>query len=267
MSEVEQQSAQVDNNQTSTPPKECESCKYEKNKSINLIEGTNKCAVCGNPVSWIPEVVKVRFSNDFTKKAEEYINDNPLPTIQGFADLLKVSPETLWGWATKKRKDEKGNPTDQPARPSFLNILNKIKKIERDGTAEEKLNAKQELFCQLYASDTEFFGNGVQAYIEVYEPDQSKPNWYKTACQSASRLLSNVKVFTRINELLEVGGLNDVNVDKQMQFLINQQADFSAKLGAIKEYNKLKKRITDKLDVTSDGKPLPIQVVSYKEDK
>jgi hypothetical protein len=32
-----------------------------------------------------------------------------------------------------------------------------------------KLNPKQEQFCQLYASDREFFGNGVESYIEVYE--------------------------------------------------------------------------------------------------
>lgn len=107
------------------------------------------------------------------------------------------------------------------------------------------LNLKQEEFCKLYASDREFFGNGAQAYIEVYEPDRTKPNWYKTACQSASRLLSNVKVCERINQLLEECGLNDQFVDKQLTFLITQHADFGNKMAAIREYNKLKARITD----------------------
>lgn len=117
---------------------------------------------------------------------------------------------------------------------------------------EEKLNQRQERFCKLYATDREFFGNGVQTYIEVYEPDKTKPNWYKTACSSASEILSNPKVYNRINELLEENGLNDVFVDKQLLFLISQQSDFTSKLGAMKEYNKLKQRIVDRLEHSAD---------------
>lgn len=116
---------------------------------------------------------------------------------------------------------------------------------------DDKLNPRQELFAQLYATDREFFGNGVQTYIEVYEPNQSKPNWYKSACASASQLLSNINVCKRINELLEDGGLNDQNVDKQLMFLINQFDDKGAKIAAIREYNKLKARIIEKLDVNA----------------
>ncbi len=71
-------------------------------------------------------------------------------------------------------------------------------------TENNKLNAKQEKFCQIYVSDKEFFGNWVQSYIEVYKPDESKPNWYKSACISASQILSNIKVTRRISELLGV---------------------------------------------------------------
>lgn len=104
-----------------------------------------------------------------------------------------------------------------------------------------ELNERQEKFCQLFASsDKEFFGNGVQSYIEAYEPDQSKPNWYKSACQSASQLLSNIKVCARISELLDTGGFNDENVKKQHLFLINQYADAGAKQKAISDFYKLK---------------------------
>lgn len=120
------------------------------------------------------------------------------------------------------------------------------------------LNPQQERFCQLYATDVEFFGNGVETYIEVYDIDKSKGNWYKSACSSASRLLSNVKVCERINGLLEAGGLNDMFVDKQLGFLITQHSDFSNKLGAIREYNKLKQRIIDKTDITSGGEKIEI---------
>lgn len=124
--------------------------------------------------------------------------------------------------------------------------------------AEEELNLKQERFCQLYATERDFFGNGVECYLEVYDVNRSKPNWYKTACAAASRLLANVKVYERINQILEEQGLNDSFVDKQLLFLITQHADFKSKLGAMREYNKLKQRITEKTDITSGGKPIPI---------
>ncbi len=113
---------------------------------------------------------------------------------------------------------------------------------------KEKLNLKQEKFCRLYATDREFFGNGVETYIEVYKPER-KGNWYKTACAAASRLLSNVKICNRINELLSDEGLNDQFVDKQLLFLITQHDDKGAKTKAISEYNKLKKRIESKMEL------------------
>ena len=119
--------------------------------------------------------------------------------------------------------------------------------------APTKLNLDQEKFCKIYATEEEFFGNGAQSYIEVYKPDTSKPNWYKTACSSASQILSNIKVCNRINELLEEGGLNDQFVDKQLKFILTQHSDFSNKLGAIREYNKLKQRITEKKEIKVEG--------------
>ena len=120
-----------------------------------------------------------------------------------------------------------------------------------------KLNPKQELFCQLYATEREFFGNGTQSYIEAYDPDQSKPNWYRTARSRASELLTNPNVLARINKLLDVT-LNDQHVDKQLALVITQNADYSSKVAAIREYNKLKQRIIEKVDHTSGGKPIPI---------
>ena len=121
----------------------------------------------------------------------------------------------------------------------------------------KKLNLKQETFCKLYTQSTEFFGNGVQSYIKAYDPDISKSNWYNSARTCAQRLLTNVDILKYIDKLLEASGLNDQFVDKQIKFLITQNADFTAKLGAIREYNKLKARIKDKIELTGkDGTPL-----------
>jgi phage terminase small subunit len=121
-----------------------------------------------------------------------------------------------------------------------------------------KLNPKQEFFCQLYASDRDFFANGVQSYAEAYDIDIRTKSGYATAKVNSSKLLTNANILARINEILELHGLNDVFVDKQLEFLITQNADLSTKVRAINEYNKLKSRITEKIDHTSAGKPIPI---------
>ncbi len=101
---------------------------------------------------------------------------------------------------------------------------------------------KHKLFCEKYASNTEFFGNGTQSYIEVYKPKRVG-NWYNSARASASALLTNPNILGYINQILEMRGLNDTFVDKQLEFLITQHADFKSKLGGIHEYNQLKRRV------------------------
>ncbi len=123
----------------------------------------------------------------------------------------------------------------------------KEKKVESE-SIKEKLTPRQEKFCQLYATDSSCFGNWTTTYLEVYDIDRTKPNWYKWARASASRLLSNVSIYTRINDLLDEQWLNDTFVDKQTLFLISQQVDFTAKAKMIWEYNKLKGRIIEKIE-------------------
>ena len=114
-------------------------------------------------------------------------------------------------------------------------------------TLEDKeLNEQQELFCEFYAQDEELFANGVKCYMKAYPGSD-----YNTAKVNASKLLTNTNILARINELLEVGPLNDVFVDKQLAMLITQNVDWSVKMQAMKEYNALKKRITQKIEVTT----------------
>lgn len=130
-------------------------------------------------------------------------------------------------------------------------------------TKDKPLNPKQKLFCKLFASNREFFGNGTESYIEAYNPKR-QGNWYASAASSASRLLKNDKILQEIDKLLEEMVLNDSFVDKQLAILITQNADFRSKLGAISEYNKLKARITKKIDHTTKGKKLPTPIYGSK---
>ena len=130
-----------------------------------------------------------------------------------------------------------------------------------------KLTPQQEAFCELYASDREFFGNGVQSYIEAYGVDTSKPNWYNTAKSGAHENLTKPHILERINEIFEAHGLNDAFVDKQLEKLIIQDADYNNKMKAIQEYNKLRQRITEKKDVSAAIQLEPILPKIKKEKK
>lgn len=120
----------------------------------------------------------------------------------------------------------------------------------------EKLNVQQIEFCQLFTDyNIELFGNGARCYLAVYGAEYFRKNRermeYSVAASAASRLLTNVKIIAYINTLLEEGGFNDVNIDKQLLFIINQNGDLRAKLGGIREFNNLRKRV--------DNRPVLVQ--------
>ena len=150
--------------------------------------------------------------------------------------------------AKQQSASEKETGSKDPVTP-------KIVLVTKSG---HKLTPQQALFCELYASDREFFGNGVQSYIEAYDVDTSKPGWYATAKSGASENLTKPYILERIEEIFEAHGLNDQFVDKQLEKLICQDADFKTKLGAIQEYNKMKGRIINRQQIDGGIELMPI---------
>jgi len=130
---------------------------------------------------------------------------------------------------------------------------------------QKGLNQKQEKFCQLYFGGGENFGNGVWSYIIAYELnvplisysslDEEQKRSYEVAKANASELLTNTNIITRGDCLLDELIKNEI-VDRELVRVIMQNEELSAKVSAIKEYNKLKQRIVDKTDITSGGKPI-----------
>ncbi|MEI6093515.1 MAG: terminase small subunit [bacterium] len=105
------------------------------------------------------------------------------------------------------------------------------------------LTPQQERFCQLFVTGEEFLGNGTKSYAEAYGIEQ-EGNWYKTCAAAASRLLRGVKIANRISEMLNLV-MNDQTVDNELGYVIAQKADLNSKVAAIREYNKLKKRVSE----------------------
>lgn len=105
------------------------------------------------------------------------------------------------------------------------------------------LTPQQEIFCQNFVLKEEFLGNGTRAYADAYGIDQ-EGNWWKVCASGASRLLKSIKISNRINAILKVI-MNDAIVDNELGYVIAQKSDLNSKVAAIREYNKLKKRVSD----------------------
>jgi hypothetical protein len=116
-------------------------------------------------------------------------------------------------------------------------------------TSNIKITPKEELFCKNFVS-REMYGNGVESYANAYNIDLTDKKKYRVAGVEAHRMLKKPKLYKRINELLDDAGFNDAHVDKRLLHWINQSAEGATSVRAIQEYNKLKQRITEKIEHT-----------------
>lgn len=108
----------------------------------------------------------------------------------------------------------------------------------------EKLTPKEQLFCEYFSTDRDVFGNGVQAYMKAFGPKVK----YGTAKVQAYRLLTKPNIVKRCRELIDVYFSNEV-ADRELAMVALQYGDLSAKIAAIREYNKVKKRITEVVEI------------------
>ncbi len=149
-------------------------------------------------------------------------------------------------------------------------------KNKTEKNKSKPLNPKWELFCRLYTLTNEFFGNGTLSYAEAFDyhlETLSKKTKYagtdipeegikagdvvelseyqkafNTCSVQANRLLRNGKVQARCTQLMN-SWMKDENVDAELAMVIKQKDDLPSKVAAIREFNKLKGRITEKVKV------------------
>lgn len=148
------------------------------------------------------------------------------------------------------------------------------------------INPEQELFCQYYIKNDAVFGNATLAYSLAYdfkldelsnEPEYDTENHpiarssehdkaYDTCSVNASRLLRQAKINDRVKTLLNEILTDDV-VDSELARIIKGARKDSDKIAAIKEYNALRQRITNKTDLTSGGDKLDTILVKFIDAK
>lgn len=114
----------------------------------------------------------------------------------------------------------------------------------------DEMTPQEKYFCELFASDQEFFGNGTKSYITAFDVNLKIPGAYDVAKSRAYQLLTQLYILAYINHLMELGELNDTFVDRQHAMLIIQNADFKTKMQAIKHYDIKKGRIIKRIKLS-----------------
>jgi len=84
-----------------------------------------------------------------------------------------------------------------------------------------KLNAQHEKFCKLFVNSKVYFGQATKCYAAAYNKQLNTPEQKNTVSASASRLLTNVKVLQRIDQLLSLQ-IDEEEVDSELAYLIRQ---------------------------------------------
>ncbi len=136
----------------------------------------------------------------------------------------------------------------------------------------ERLNPKQRLFCELYVKNSDLFGNATHCYAEAYnykldtlseeaeyeEDEEGKRKKvkdspydlaYNLCSVEGARLLRNPRINDYVNTMLG-SILTEEMVDKELSWVINQRKELGPKIQAMKEFNKLKKRVIERVEIS-----------------
>lgn len=154
--------------------------------------------------------------------------------------------------AIKKLKPIEGEVVDPQAVENEKEPIDNWKLLTKN--LHKILTKKQILFCHYYISTQEFFCNGTQSYAKAYWVDLKVESKKYKACQvNASKLLSNTIICRYINKLLK-DIIPDEWIDKLLTKHAIQNYDPKLSMEAIKELNKLRGRIIEKVkDVTFEN--------------
>lgn len=126
------------------------------------------------------------------------------------------------------------------------------------------ITPQNETFCQAYTTKGETFSNAYKSYAFAYDIEiprlednayNYKSSEYAVAQNGGSRLLLKPEIQERIKSIL-LKRFEDVSfADARIQEIIENGKDTDA-IQAVKVLNDLKGRITKKLDITTQGRPL-----------
>jgi len=123
------------------------------------------------------------------------------------------------------------------------------------------LTARQENFCRAYMSVGEpTFCNVLKAYDAAgYKMNDNNK---KISYSNAREVFLNPKIQTRLAELMEMAGFNNLAVNAEHLKVLRQDKDLSNKMKAIAEYNKMMGRTqTD----SGPGK-ITINIVNFEDN-
>jgi hypothetical protein len=117
---------------------------------------------------------------------------------------------------------------------------------------ELRLTPQQIEFCQIYISK-DAYGDAISSYCQVFELDEEHRQQRIQARNGANAFLKDANIITFLGILLDSDGLNESHVNKELLFLIDQNADYKVKVQAIGLFH----AINNTAKASNDLKPKP----------
>jgi len=189
---------------------------------------------------------KKKLTKRITKKTSDNITEVSLPPLH--EEGSKEEKKTWWDSEQERLEEEFRNiesdilhPTPKFWTPEYTALLAKF-----------KLTIKQERFCRLYCLSSEYFANATQSYIRAFKTEYYDAWAYNTARTESSRLLANPNILNYMRYLSDVNWFNDDAMDKELLFLCMQRQELTTKRASIRDYNEMKGRIKQKVEVWFD---------------
>lgn len=197
---------------------------------------------------WI-EIIEVSNPKTVSKKGAVSLRKSKKTTKPKTKLPPKQEEQKTWWNSEQERLEEEYRnitssikiPLPKEWTPEYLKLLKKY-----------KLTIKQERFCRIYALHQDFFGNATQSYITAFKTEYYRPEAYNTARTESCRLLTSPNIMEYINYLLDNDWFNDEFADKSLLFLMKQFWDLWVKRASLRDYNELKWRIKQKVEVGID---------------
>lgn len=161
----------------------------------------------------------------------------------------------------KKTKNKASKKSNKLAKKKQTKIATSKTKLAKNIPIHKqfKITLKQHKFCNNYLgyNGNNMFGNGTLSYCQAYDRPMTA-----SARVNASECLTKSNVLNYIAYELQHFTMTDESVDNEHNFLIKQHDSKMVKLGAIKEYNRLKNRINEGINVSFSG---DITVTNYSK--
>ena len=119
-----------------------------------------------------------------------------------------------------------------------------------------KIITNHKKFVDTFLFDSTVHNKPHLAYAKVYDKPFNSPVEVKRCVSASSRLMGHPDVLLYMRFMTEKTVFSEEFIDHELGWMATQREELAPKIQAIKEFNRLKGRITEKIEVNKNTAPI-----------